>query len=310
MLYRPILYSILIHAAVAGLLLFSFEFPARTIETPQPERNIVNAVAVDEEKVQQELDRIKEQEEQERRADEQRRQELKQIEQQRQNEEKRLAELKEQQKKETREREAEQQRLAELRKEQQELKEKQKREAEEERKRLEEERRRAEEEKKRIEEEKRRAEAEKKRIEEERRQAEAEKQRLEEEKRKAEEERKRREAEEAMKKQLAEEQRRQEEAQARADQRVINEYGLRIREAIRRQFNTSGLPEGLSCVLQIRTIPGGDVVEVRVVSSSGNSIFDRRAETAVNKASPLPVPDNMRVFEKMREIRLTFDPER
>lgn len=282
MLFRSILYSILIHAAVAGLLLFSFEFPAQTIEPPEPESSIINAVAVDEQKVEEELNRLKEQEEQERRAEEQRRQELEKIEQQRRAEEERLAALKEQKQKEAREREQEQQRLEEL-------EEKRKREAEQERKRLEEEKRRAEEEKRRIEEEKRKAE---------------------EERRKAEEERKRREAEEAMKEQLAEEQRQQEEAQARADQRVINEYGNRIKEAIRRQFNTSGLPEGLSCVLQIRTIPGGDVVDVRVVSSSGNSIFDRRAETAVHRASPLPVPDNMRVFEKMREIRLTFAPER
>jgi len=283
MLFRPILYSIFVHAAVAGLLLLSFDFPARTIEPPKPESNIINAIAVDEQKVQEELSRIKEKEEQERLAEERHRQELEQIEQQRRDEEKRLEELKQQQQKEARERKREQKRLQELRQRQQELEAKRKKEAERERKRLEEERRRAEEEKKRIEEEKRLAE---------------------------EKERKRREAEEAMKQQLAEEQRREEEARARADQRVINEYGNRIKKAIRRQFNTSGLPEGLSCVLQIRTVPGGDVVDVRVISSSGNSIFDRRAETAVHRASPLPVPENIRVFEKMREIRLTFAPER
>jgi colicin import membrane protein len=56
-------------------------------------------------------------------------------------------------------------------------------------------------------------------------------------------------------------------------------------------------------------VPGGDVVLAQVVTSSGNSIFDRRAEIAVKKASPLPVPDDSRVFEMMRDINLTFQPQ-
>ena len=56
-------------------------------------------------------------------------------------------------------------------------------------------------------------------------------------------------------------------------------------------------------------IPGGEVVEARITRSSGNSVFDRRAETAMSKASPLPVPDNPRIFAKMREINLVFAPQ-
>jgi colicin import membrane protein len=55
-------------------------------------------------------------------------------------------------------------------------------------------------------------------------------------------------------------------------------------------------------------IPGGDVADARVIKSSGNSVFDSRAEIALKRASPLPVPDNPRIFAKMREIRLTFAP--
>jgi len=55
-------------------------------------------------------------------------------------------------------------------------------------------------------------------------------------------------------------------------------------------------------------IPGGDVVEVRIDKSSGNTLFDSRAEIAVKRASPLPVPENPRIFDKMRVIRLTFAP--
>jgi colicin import membrane protein len=56
-------------------------------------------------------------------------------------------------------------------------------------------------------------------------------------------------------------------------------------------------------------LPGGEVADVRIVQSSGNEIFDRQAEAAVKKASPLPVPADPRLFEKVREINFIFAPE-
>jgi len=116
--------------------------------------------------------------------------------------------------------------------------------------------------------------------------------------------------EKALQKQLTAEQKQHDSEQARRDMSFINQYGERIKRAIRKEFNPIGLPEGLSCVFIIRMIPGGQVVDEHIVKSSGNDIFDRRAETALSKASPLPVPDDPRLFEKMREIRLTFRPVR
>lgn len=296
---RYLIYSLLLHLAAAGLLIVSFNLtPAPIVPPPRPAENIVNAVTVDSEQVQKELDRLKQQEESKRRAEQQRQQALKEkaeaAEKKRQAEEKRLAELRQKKKEEERQRQAEQQRLAELKKKQEEAEKK--RQAEEEKQR------RAEEARKQAEEEKRKAEEARQKAEEERR-------RMEEEKRKAEAERKRKEAEEAMQKQLAEEQKARDAAQARQDMQVVYQYGERIKRAIRQEFNTTGLPAGLSCVFVIRMIPGGEVVESRIEKSSGNDIFDRRAEIALQKASPLPVPDNPRIFEKMREIRLTFQPQ-
>ena len=54
---------------------------------------------------------------------------------------------------------------------------------------------------------------------------------------------------------------------------------------------------------------GGEVVEARVVHSSGNPVFDRQAETAVRKAAPLPVPDEPRLMQQMREFNFVFEPE-
>jgi len=289
---RYFLYSLFLHLAAAGLLIASFNFsPAPIVPPPRPAENIVNAVTVDSDQVQAELDRLKQQEEAKRQAEQQRQQKLKEqadaAERKRRAEEQRLTELRQKQKEEQQQRQAEQQRLAELKKKQEEAERK----------------RQAEEEKQR------KAEEARKRAEEARQKAEAEQKRMEEEKRKAEAERKRKEAEEAMQKQLAEEQKARDAAQARQDMQVVYQYGERIKQAIRQEFNTVGLPQGLSCVFVIRMIPGGEVVESHIEKSSGNAVFDRRAEIALQKAAPLPVPDNPRIFEKMREIRLTFQPE-
>ncbi len=120
---------------------------------------------------------------------------------------------------------------------------------------------------------------------------------------------KKKEADEAAKKKQAEEQKAKEAALAKQDNSLIAQYSTRIRAAIAQQFNTVGLPPGLSCVLFIRMVPGGEVVEARIEKSSGNQVFDQRAEAAVFQASPLPVPEDQRVFEKMRQIRLTFAPD-
>ena len=98
------------------------------------------------------------------------------------------------------------------------------------------------------------------------------------------------------------------EQRARQDQAALAQYTGLIIEAVAGRFNRLGLPGGLSCVIRIRMLAGGQVAEVAIVRSSGNALFDSRAETAVRAASPLPVPANARLFEKMRNIRFTFAP--
>lgn len=122
---------------------------------------------------------------------------------------------------------------------------------------------------------------------------------------KQEADKKKKEAEASLKKQLAAETA----AQDRQDLTVIQQYTQKIIASIQAEYNLLGLVEpGLSCVLFIRMSPTGDVIDTRISKSSGNTIFDSRAVAAVQKASPLPVPDDARVFAKMREINMTFKP--
>lgn len=65
----------------------------------------------------------------------------------------------------------------------------------------------------------------------------------------------------------------------------------------------------ISCQLLIRLAPGGSVLDVRMVRSSGDPVLDRSAQMAVYKASPLPVPKDSDLFNKFRELNLTVRPE-
>ncbi|MGI9211081.1 MAG: cell envelope integrity protein TolA, partial [Methylococcaceae bacterium] len=66
---------------------------------------------------------------------------------------------------------------------------------------------------------------------------------------------------------------------------------------------------GMSCIIQVKTIPGGEVASVRIIKSSGDSAFDRSAEAAVYKASPLPMPTDSKVEQQLRSFTFTFKPE-
>ena len=69
---------------------------------------------------------------------------------------------------------------------------------------------------------------------------------------------------------------------------------------------------GMECELSIQLIPTGEVVNVTLVRSSGNSAFDGSAINAVQKAGAFPELQNLpsREFEKnFRRLTLIFKPE-
>jgi colicin import membrane protein len=176
-------------------------------------------------------------------------------------------------------------------------------------------------EEKKLAEQRRLEEAEKQRLAEAEAKVEAEKKRKAEAeaKAKAEAERKRK-AEAEAKAKAAEEQRRreaelqaqlaaeQEEARARS---ALSEYIPYIQDKVQRNWlRPPGSASGLTCLIKVRLIPGGDVVSATVVRSSGDPMFDRSVETAVLKASPLPLPADTSLFNHFREINFNFDPGR
>ncbi|TAM43834.1 MAG: cell envelope integrity protein TolA [Gammaproteobacteria bacterium] len=126
------------------------------------------------------------------------------------------------------------------------------------------------------------------------------------EKKRAEEQRKR-EAETALQSEVAAEEKRR--ADARAQGEVERYKGL-IRQKVSRHWNKpAGAAKGLQCTVRVRLVPGGEVLAAEVARSSGDAAFDRSVVNAVYKATPLPVPQEPKVFEYFREIEFVFSPE-
>ncbi|MSR13737.1 MAG: cell envelope integrity protein TolA [Gammaproteobacteria bacterium] len=288
-------YSVLLHTALILVVVIGLDWKSEPVSAPASAPKVMNATAVDSKQIAAEAEKLKQKEQQKLLTEENRQRDAE-------------AQVKK-----------EQQRLEQLKLEQAEVMQKK----EQENRRLDAEKQRLEKEREVIAIQKKKAEAENLKIEAEAKKAlEAEKQRAAEaaKKQKAEEETKR----------LAEEQRKQDEAKAEAalkealaleeaeqaaasqageDASELARYTARVQAAVSNAFVYPDLKVGLKCTLFVRVIPGGDVVEARVTESSGNPVFDRQAGNAVRKASPLPVPDEPRLFQQMREFNFVFAPE-
>jgi len=114
--------------------------------------------------------------------------------------------------------------------------------------------------------------------------------------------------EQADREQALREQAAQEEEQMRA-QAAVASYTDLIRQKVERNWiQPPGDISGLSCVVRVRLIPGGDVVDAQVIQSSGNSFFDRSVELATRKAAPLPLPNDPSLFNYFRTLEFYFRP--
>lgn len=294
---RAFLYAVLVHLALIGMLVFSLDWTIKPEGGPAQSKP-VQAIAIDESRLEAELERLQQAETQkEREAAERLRrieEQARQAEAAREREQQRLQELKKKQEAEAqrlREQEAqrklEQQKAAEARRQQEELA----------RRKQAEEKRLAELEAER----KMEAEAKRKAEEEARRKAEAEARAKAEAERKA--------AEKALQEQLAAERAAREAAQAEANQRVVNQYVGAIQAQVRRNWIQPTNWQGRSCTVQVQLIPGGDVASVQIVQSSGDPAFDRSVEDAVYRAAPLPLPPDPALFESFRTLRFVFAPK-
>ncbi|HJY77036.1 MAG TPA: TonB family protein [Burkholderiales bacterium] len=116
----------------------------------------------------------------------------------------------------------------------------------------------------------------------------------------------RRRADEAQRKAESEKMARQ--LAAKASDKALAEYVNRIRAKVRQNWilpaDLQGNPQ---CIFKVVQLPTGEVIDARLVKSSGNGAYDEAVHRAILKSSPLPLPAAGTPF--YRELELTFRPK-
>ena len=108
----------------------------------------------------------------------------------------------------------------------------------------------------------------------------------------------------AEQKELASEQASAASAEAQGE---VDKYKAMVIQAISSQWIVPNeVDKSAICQLLINVAPGGGVLSVQLLSSSGSIALDRTAQAAVLKASPLPVPQDLGEF---RTMKLKFNPQ-
>jgi len=97
---------------------------------------------------------------------------------------------------------------------------------------------------------------------------------------------------------------------SQALQEEIGRHSALIRSRVRRVWSIPpGSPSNRMCILKIELLPSGEVQDVRVTQSSGDTAFDRSALAAVKKAAPFPMPEDPDVATRFRSFNFKFRPE-
>lgn len=301
-LSRALIWAIALHIVVllaffVGIDLFHDEPPSRKVV----QAVLVNDSATKQMTEQQRLAEEKKVREQELEKEKRRQEEQEKQRQLRQEEEKKAKQAARQQEEQQRKEEAERKRKAEEEKRRKADAER-KRNAEEERKRSEEAERKAAEER-----ERKQAEAQRK--------AEEERQRkLAEEKARAEREAATRRAlEEEMAREMASELEAEQAARARAERnRMLAGEIARYQDLVRKKVQSNwlkppGAPDSFQCLVWVRLIPSGQIINVELRSSCGDAVLDESVLRAVRKSDPLPHPSEFGIPEN--EINFIFKPK-
>lgn len=116
--------------------------------------------------------------------------------------------------------------------------------------------------------------------------------------------------ERALKERLAAEE--AERALARRAASVLDGFRALIAQHVARNWiRPPGARPGLKAEFLVYATPGGEVTRVQLLRSSGDPAFDRSAENALYKATPLPFPGDPEVarYLSRQGFRFEFKPE-
>lgn len=98
--------------------------------------------------------------------------------------------------------------------------------------------------------------------------------------------------------------------QAAAIGKVVDEHKARIIAKIRRNIvMPPDVPDNARAEFEVTLLPGGAVLSAKLVQPSGKDAYDSAVERAILKSAPLPLPADVALFNKFRELRLKFSPK-
>ena len=98
--------------------------------------------------------------------------------------------------------------------------------------------------------------------------------------------------------------------QAAAIGRVVDDYGKKIQDKIKRNVVIPpDVADDAYGIFLVTLLPGGRVFDAKLKKSSGNDAYDKAVERAIRKSDPLPVPPDVSLFNRFREITFPFKPK-
>ena len=89
----------------------------------------------------------------------------------------------------------------------------------------------------------------------------------------------------------------------------INQYKAEILSVIRSHWRIAQVNKHIRCTYAVDVAPGGMVLSIKLLKSSGSAMLDHSAKVAILKSSPLPVPDDSALFDQFRHLVLTLSPQ-
>jgi colicin import membrane protein len=100
------------------------------------------------------------------------------------------------------------------------------------------------------------------------------------------------------------------EREAATTNKVLNDYIGRIKNKIR--SNTvmpPDVPDDAQTEFNVTLLPDGSVLDVRLTKPSGSNEYDTAVGRAIIKSHTLPLPPDATLFNRFRELHLTFRPK-
>lgn len=100
------------------------------------------------------------------------------------------------------------------------------------------------------------------------------------------------------------------EEQVAATGRVVDEYRARIAAKIRsRIVMPPDVADDARAEFLVTLLPGGSVLKAELKKSSGHTAYDNAVERAILKAQPLPLPPDVALFNRFRNLEMGFRPK-